>query len=47
MERFVALLTWIALAVVLIAALFARHEPQRPDSRPTGRRADNDRAAAS
>jgi hypothetical protein len=29
MERFIALLTWVALAAVLIAAFVVRHEPPR------------------
>lgn len=46
MERFVALLTWVALAAVLIAAFVVRHEPQRSSARQKLRRAGpSDRAA--
>jgi hypothetical protein len=48
MERFIALLTWVALAAVLIAAFVVRHEPPRPNVQQKLRRAGpNDRARGS
>jgi hypothetical protein len=46
MERFVILLTWLAVAAVLIAALVIRHEPPRPTTPKGHRRGPSDRAAA-
>lgn len=46
MERFIALLAWIALAVVLIAAFLARHEPPRPNPHRKLRRAGTSDSAA-
>jgi hypothetical protein len=45
MERFIALLSWVALVVVLLAAFFVRHEPPRRQARQRSRRAaPSDRA---
>jgi hypothetical protein len=51
MERFIAVLTWIALAAAVIAAFVVRHEPQRRNARHTHqtlrRAGPSDRAAGS